>query len=463
MNEYRDTKKFDLMERLFYKMNQYGGVTSIYMVGVRGYLNKETIEVSAATVTARHPILHSIINIEERANPVFQVVEEYKLPLIFDSVSDESGIHHIIEREMKRDFIPSGLLWNIIILEHTENPDSHTLIFAASHIIADGHTLIMFINELFNVYDALEKGNDISTTPPIGNREFSPFDNAYSKEPSVWSKLLYCGREAVKMLIPITPVTVDSDEAPLEKRCTRIIFRTMPGDMLRSLRERSTANGVTLNATLLGALLFTLPFFVTARDRMRFTLSTNVTLRSDFPGLRDTWGVFAPALQICRKITPETEFWETVRSLKKESDRLISSHAYIRSLQLQVWALLSPLFKHIVDIMVHGVAKGRLTGASLSNMGRVNLTQNTGFLSVESLHCFGSQHGLGNVFTLYCNTLDSILFYNIAYVFPIIEDDTARLFITQMETVIREAVHNDHLSLHQLICNPYSPPCGARP
>ncbi len=147
-------------ERLYflYMMNPN---STEYNIGtafrIKGNLSIDLLQSSLEKIVTRHEILRTaIVNSEPVIN------KEYKGELTVIKVLNESDkeIRKILKHQANMPYdLSKGPLIRFVLLQNINNES--ILLIAAHHIIFDGTSMFIFINELFQVYEALLLNKDV--------------------------------------------------------------------------------------------------------------------------------------------------------------------------------------------------------------------------------------------------------------------------------------------------------------
>lgn len=171
-------------QKRIFVLEKFGNTQTTYntplVYTVKGNLNLDRLKYSFGQLIKRHSILRT--SFEQRENDVFQKVHsDYNAPLEYIQNQNVNNINDLI-KPFNLDTHP------LIRLALFENPDKTlTLLLDIHHIIADGTTVGIFIDEILKLYEGIE-------LPPI-NLEYKDYSvwvndinktNEYSKHKEFW-------------------------------------------------------------------------------------------------------------------------------------------------------------------------------------------------------------------------------------------------------------------------------------
>jgi len=239
-------------QRLWF-LSRLEGATATYnipeTIHIEGDLEKEALENAFSTIVARHEILRT--NFFERDGVAFQEVQQaahFSIP----TVETALDIDQLIEEESVKTFdLESDMLIRAVLFKVADQ--EHYLSVTMHHIISDGWSASVFVNELIAFYEASISGHAISLSSlPVQYGDYAAWQRELGTNGVFEAQLSYW-----KNKLSGAPFVLD---LPTDK--PRPNERTEHGNVLRfsidealsaKLRTLSSTSGATMFMTLLSA------------------------------------------------------------------------------------------------------------------------------------------------------------------------------------------------------------------
>ncbi|OXS34485.1 hybrid non-ribosomal peptide synthetase/type I polyketide synthase [Streptomyces sp. XY006] len=132
------------------------GASWLARLRLTGPLDRDRFQRAVDTLVARHPMLRTVF--PAGARPVQQELPpSLRLPVAFETVSGPQELARRIEDERRRRFEPWA--WPLLRLSVlTLTPREHVLVAHAHHLIGDGYSAALLLEELTTVHAALNRG-----------------------------------------------------------------------------------------------------------------------------------------------------------------------------------------------------------------------------------------------------------------------------------------------------------------
>ncbi len=216
-----------------------------------GELDEEAFTRALDSVVARHDALHIRF---DRNGERFNFIPEFRLPLERIDLSGEpqptEKFEALIEADAKTPFdLVEGPLARAYLV--TMPRKRHVLVFTAHHIVCDGWSLNVIIDELSQAYAAALKQEELVLEPAMS---FADYAQHYAPGGDVSSSTAQFWAGQFKDLPELLDLPFDRphpDRRSFEGgTCTVIV----PSDITGSLRKRGARAGATMFSTMLAAL-----------------------------------------------------------------------------------------------------------------------------------------------------------------------------------------------------------------
>jgi amino acid adenylation domain-containing protein len=218
---------------------------------VSGPLRVELLRAGLDQVVARHDALRTVFA-EHAGEPVQVVLPTVPTPLTVVDVAGEAPARRLIEAEAARPFdLVTGPLLRVLLLRL--DAETHYLMIIAHHIVSDGWSLAVLLDELGECYSALHRGQSPNLPElPMQYAEFAAWQREQAAGPFAAEAIDYWvdHLRGAPMLLGL-PTDRDRPARPSFSGDVRGF--TVPDELARALRELRLVPSGTLFMTLLAA------------------------------------------------------------------------------------------------------------------------------------------------------------------------------------------------------------------
>ncbi|CAH0342915.1 non-ribosomal peptide synthetase/type I polyketide synthase [Rhizobium sp. CECT 9324] len=216
-----------------------------------GALDRRAFEAAVKAVVERHDALHIRFY---RNGERFRFTPDFALPVEFVDLSAEVGANVQLEALIKRDgSTPFDLIQGPLARAYLVRlgDSRHVFVFTAHHIICDGWSLNVIINELSAAYSAALRGEQAEFGPALS---FADYAMKFVPKDDV-------GRETARFWQDQYKVLPEPADMPFDRHypdqksyaggtCTAMIS----ADVYKKIKIRGARSGATLFSTMLAAL-----------------------------------------------------------------------------------------------------------------------------------------------------------------------------------------------------------------
>lgn len=245
-------------ERLWF-MEQYAPGTAAYTVPVvlrvGGRLDPAVLSTALNAVVARHESLRMRFDATADGEPVLHIDDAVQVPLPVltaegeDLPEREEYVHRDVQVRLAEpfDLTVSPLLRAAL---YRLDADQHVLMLAVHHIICDGWSVDLLVNELLALYDGLVDGVADPLPPlPVQYGDFAYWQRRRTAE-GIYARDLAFWRER---LTGVPPLELPTDfPRPVEQTFVGATHNiTLDADLTAGLQRLARAHGATLYMTLL--------------------------------------------------------------------------------------------------------------------------------------------------------------------------------------------------------------------
>ncbi|MBD0670318.1 hybrid non-ribosomal peptide synthetase/type I polyketide synthase [Streptomyces sp. CBMA156] len=222
-------------------------------VEVRAELDPDAMFAAFRLLVARHPELRAAFTAEE-GRPVQHIRAEAEADTgLFDVEGRPwEEIHELIVREYRRPYdLAEDPLVRLRLFRR--GPDRWVLMKAVHHIVSDAISTFTFIEELFEVYEALRQGRT-PELPPVPARylDFLNHQNRFLAGPEARRMLDYW-RERLPAGMPVLALPTDKPRPAVQTHNGASEFFRLDAELTSRVHELARANGATPFMVLLGA------------------------------------------------------------------------------------------------------------------------------------------------------------------------------------------------------------------
>ncbi|MFJ8622756.1 amino acid adenylation domain-containing protein [Kitasatospora sp. NPDC093550] len=222
-------------------------------VEVRAVLDPELVFAAFRHLVARHPGLRAVFTAEE-GRPVQRIRAEAVADTGLFDVEDRpwEEIHELIVREYRRPYdLAEDPLVRLRLFRR--GPDRWVLMKAVHHIVSDAISTFTFIEELFEVYEALRRGRT-PELPPVAARylDFLNHQNRFLAAPEAQRMLDYW-RGHLPAEMPVLALPTDKPRPAVQTHNGASEFFRLDAELTARVQELARAQNATPFMVLLSA------------------------------------------------------------------------------------------------------------------------------------------------------------------------------------------------------------------
>jgi amino acid adenylation domain-containing protein len=226
-------------------------------VRLDGALNLQALEESFNEIIRRHEILRTTFA-EINGAPVQVVASEMPLEIEVNDLSDavenerEAEALSLMSEEARRPFeINKGPLLRVKLMRFNE--DKHILLLTMHHVISDGWSMSIFIQEMAALYEAFSQGKSSPLSGlPFQYADFAIWQREWSTGEALQDQLAYWKRQ-LDGLTPVLDLPTDHPRPAVQKYRGTHQAVLLPKRLSEELMALSRREEATLFMTLLAA------------------------------------------------------------------------------------------------------------------------------------------------------------------------------------------------------------------
>ncbi|WP_439653511.1 amino acid adenylation domain-containing protein [Pseudomonas rhodesiae] len=228
-----------------------------------GMLDKAALRRSFASLAARHESLRTRLHLDDESRTQ-QVLPHADIQILEDR-TDEAQLKARVEAEIARPFdLRQGPLLRVTLLEL--NAQEHVLVLVQHHIVSDGWSMGVMVQELMQLYAAYSQGQDCTLTPlPIQYGDYALWQRRWMEAGEKTRQLNYW-RQLLGGTQPVLALPLDRPR-PAQQRFlgARQDIQLDPG-LVTGLKALAQREGVTLFMLLLASFQLFLYRYSGQRD-----------------------------------------------------------------------------------------------------------------------------------------------------------------------------------------------------
>ncbi|MDW8319310.1 MAG: condensation domain-containing protein, partial [Anaerolineae bacterium] len=346
-------------------------------VRLQGRLDVASLGRALNEVVRRHEVLRTVFQ-AEKGEPVQVILPELTLPLPVadltqvqtDGAGPEARLAaaaQLAAEEARQPFdLATGPLLRAKLLRLAD--DDHVLLFTMHHIVADGWSVGVLINEVAALYTAFVRGETASPLPPlpIQYADFAAWQRRWLQGEALEAQLSYW-RERLAGSPPLLELPTDRPRPPVQTDRGAVHTFSLGRELSEGLKRLAQAEGATPFMALLAAFQVLLHRYANQDDICVGTPVANRTRAEIEPLI----GFFANTLVIRGDLSANPSFRALLRQAR---ERVIEAQAHqdvpfemlVEELRPQRDMTYTPLFQAMLSYQQAALRPVQLPGLTLS-------------------------------------------------------------------------------------------------
>ncbi len=226
-------------------------------IRLRGVLHLTALEQSVNEIIRRHESLRTTFDaLDEQVVQVIHAPAPFTFPVqdlqALEGAAKEAEVQRLLSTEALQPFdVIQGPLLRVSLLKLT--PEEHIFLFTMHHIVSDGWSVGVFVQELRALYEAFCKG-DPSPLPelPIQYVDFAAWQKEWLEGEVLERQLAYWKKQLAPPL-PILHLPLDYPRPKIQTFNGARLSAVLSESLSRRLKELSQQQGASLFMVLLAA------------------------------------------------------------------------------------------------------------------------------------------------------------------------------------------------------------------
>ncbi|UBF27777.1 amino acid adenylation domain-containing protein [Kovacikia minuta CCNUW1] len=313
----------------------------------------EKLDVSAfkqswQRVIERHPVLRTSFHWQGLDSPVQRVHQQVQLPFVqqdWRGLANQEQAEHLnayLQRDRQQGFeLDQPPLLRFAIFQIAEA--HYQFVWTFHHILLDGRSFPLILNEVFAFYEAICRGQDLQPVQPPSYKHYIEWlqQQNWSEAKEFWQQLL----QGFQTPTPLPFAQSSLSSAPTGHAEEQVHLPTVTTAALQSLAQQ---HGLTPNTLVQGAWALLLNYYSGTGDVVFG--ATRACRRSAINQAELMVGLFINTLPVRVQITPETPLLPWLKELRHQH-LAVRAYEHTPLVEVQQWSEVppgQPLFNSLV-------------------------------------------------------------------------------------------------------------------
>ncbi|MBF0399051.1 MAG: amino acid adenylation domain-containing protein, partial [Desulfobacterales bacterium] len=333
---------------------------------LKGRLDLEAFKGALRYVISRHDSLRMCFLTEDGIPYVSLISSDISVNVI--ALNQIDGIEKLIFSHANEPFdLEKGPLLKVTLIKTSS--DEHILLFNMHHIISDGWSIGIMINELSHIYESLIKNDKILLTDiKIQYQDFADWQNRWLTGDILNNQLAYW-KEKLKNAPDLLMLPYDHIRPAIQTYRGNHISIDISKELSDKINKLSQTNGVTLFMTLLSAFKVLLYKYSGQEDIL---IGSPIANRGN-KQIDNLIGFFVNTLVLRTHVDGEISFIDLLKDVRKTClDAYINQDVpfehIVEHLNVQRSLSYSPLFQVMFTMQNTPIEEFRLTDISITQL-----------------------------------------------------------------------------------------------
>ena len=217
---------------------------------LKGHLDTTALQRSFDTLVARHESLRT--HVQQDGERAVQVIAAHADVQILRLDADEAGLQALVEAQIAAPFdLQQGPLMRVSLLRLAE--DEHVLVLVQHHIVSDGASMQVMVDELVQLYAAYSQGQALQLPDmALQYADYASWQRGWMEAGEKHRQLDYW-RERLGGEQPVLELPLDHARPTLQSHRGASLDISVPPALLAKLRQVAQREEVTLFMLLLAS------------------------------------------------------------------------------------------------------------------------------------------------------------------------------------------------------------------
>ncbi|MCO8171819.1 condensation domain-containing protein, partial [Pseudomonas sp. 21LCFQ02] len=216
-----------------------------------GVLDREALRRSFDALVARHETLRTTLRQDgEQAVQIIHSIQT--VPIAVEVLEPQADIRAHVEAEIHQPFdLVNGPLLRVRLLRVTE--DDHVLVLTMHHIVSDGWSMPVMVEELVSLYEGYRDGQTISLPElPVQYADYAVWQRQWMEAGEQQRQLAYW-QEQLGGEQPVLALPLDRPRPSMQSHAGASLELALDTGLLTALKQVAQQQGVTLFMVMLAS------------------------------------------------------------------------------------------------------------------------------------------------------------------------------------------------------------------
>ncbi|MDJ0954061.1 MAG: amino acid adenylation domain-containing protein [Acidimicrobiia bacterium] len=295
---------------------------------IEGPLRPDVFVAAWEHVIRRHEVLRSAFAWQRMERPVQLIYEDVAVEVDFSDLTDHpdaaAEIEAVFAADRKLRYVLDEPPLIRLVLMRTA-PEAHTLLWSQHHLLQDGWSATLVLEEVFAAYDSLAQGHQPDPTPARAFADYIAWLDTRDTEDSraFWRDHLADFDEPTRM-VPAQHEAAERNPAHQTAGLSE--------ELTAQLRSYAEQNGLTLNTVLIGGLAIAVSRYTGRRDVATAFVASGRP--PDLEGVEEMVGMFINTLVLRVVVAEDMAVAEWLRYVQdRQAATLEHQHTGLTEIQ----------------------------------------------------------------------------------------------------------------------------------
>ena len=289
-----------------------------------GNLVVTAFQQSLQEIVRRHAVLRTTFKADAAGMPMAVVAPSVEVQFVVEERSglDDAALEQLLTAEIDSSFdLTKGPLFRARLLKVA--PAAHIVIWKVHHILFDGYSGNLWLQELTTLYNAFVQGRPAALPAlPLSYYDYAQQQRAQLAGAQLQPLLAYW-QTALAGAPPLLELPTDHPRPALPSRRGQVLPIRLEATVFQALRELSRQTGVTLFVTLQAAFLVLLARYSRQRDLVIATAVANRTRLE----LEPLMGFLVDTVALRHQVADELSFRELLPRVQQTTRQALAHQA----------------------------------------------------------------------------------------------------------------------------------------
>jgi len=420
-----NNRALSVTEQAMELLNRQNGSLNIVTISrIKGEIRKEILRQALDAIQSIHPLLNSRI-VGTLDHLEFTNQGTGKIPLCVVSQGINDNWEDVVTEELNKTIDSSQVLLRCVLIYKQSEINTSYLITTVHHAISDGLSCISLQSEILKCYQIIASGDSIdidceSAIPPLEELLPKWMKGKKGIDKGKWFLL----KMKLQMVLH-KPETLESEETvAIESRSCGMSHRFLEKELTQKLIELCRQEKTTVQGALCAAMLLTVANKISRKKPRSIKVScrsyVDLRRRLEPPIKHNNMGFLASFLTSFHQIKPQMSFWDLSRDITNNIELGLKRKDIFKPLML---------FRKILEYCIDNPDELLLT-ISVTNIGRVNISEVYGDLEIEEISFLLSNAIFGKMFAVATATFQEKMLLNFIASKPSLSQETIEMLAT---------------------------------